>query len=49
MKIIDDIVIDLCPLADKFEKPYKEKFITWTDIFTAETITCNYMLNEHEC
>ena len=28
MKLFDDVVIDLCPLADKFEKLYKEKFIT---------------------
>ena len=26
MKIIDDIIIDLCPLVDKFEKQYDKKF-----------------------
>ena len=26
MKMIDDIVIDLCPLVDKFEKQYVKKF-----------------------
>lgn len=26
MKMIDDIIIDLCPLVDKFEKHYDKKF-----------------------
>ena len=26
MKMIDDIIIDLCPLVDKFEKQYDNKF-----------------------
>lgn len=26
MKMIDDIIIDLCPLVDKFEKQYDKKF-----------------------
>ena len=26
MKMIDEIIIDLCPLTDKFEKPYNKKF-----------------------
>ena len=27
MKLIDELIIDLCPLADKFEKQYDKKFI----------------------
>ena len=26
MRLIDEIIIDLCPLADKFEKQYNIKF-----------------------
>ena len=28
MKLIDEIIIDMCPLVDKFEKQYAEKFTT---------------------
>lgn len=27
VKVIDDIVIDMCPLYDKFEDKYNQKFI----------------------
>ena len=27
VEIIDDIVVDLCPLYDKFEDKYNQKFI----------------------
>ena len=26
MKLLDEIIIDLCPLADKFDKQYNKKF-----------------------
>ena len=26
LKIVDNIIIDLCPLDDSFEEKYKEKF-----------------------
>ena len=28
VKTIDDIIIDMCPLVDKYEKKYDKKFIT---------------------